>query len=103
MIIKENKLVVRQAEKYLFNPVIENDTMASPLNLVQAGGAFIDGDYAILTVSDGTTELGYFNYYFGKDITPDVITIAGGVDANMLQYTLTICNANGGVIYQGNE
>ena len=76
--------------------------MKNPFNFVQAGGAFIDGDYAILTVANGETELGSFSYYFGKNITPAAIAIESGVAPEMLRYTLTVYNANGEVIYQGN-
>lgn len=100
--VENNKLVIRQAEKYGFSPVIDGETMKNPFNFVQAGGAFIDGDYAILTVANGEAELGSFSYYFGKNITPAAIAIESGVAPEMLRYTLTVYNANGEVIYQGN-
>ncbi len=100
--VENNALVIRQAEKYVFNPTIDGKTMANPINFVQACGAFVEGDYAVLCIMDGETLLASFNYYFNQNITPNSITFESDVNPDMLHYSLTICNANGGMIYSGN-
>ena len=92
--VKDNVLFVRQAPIFTVNSSVENETVNSPLNFVQACGAFIEGDYAIVTVNSGSTQVGQFMYDFDQNINPESITLDSSVDTQTLRYVVTIYNAN---------
>ncbi len=92
--VKDNMLFVRQAPIFTVNSSVENETVNSPLNFVQACGAFIEGDYAIVTVNSGSTQVGQFTYDFDQNINPESITLDSSVDTQTLRYVVTIYNAN---------
>lgn len=97
--VKDNMLFVRQAPIFTVNSLVENETVYSPLNFVQACGAFIEGDYAIVTVHSDSTQVGQFMYDFDQNINPESITLDSSVDTQTLRYVLTIYNANDVEIY----
>ena len=96
---QEGVLCVRQADAFAVTYSVEGQTVASPVYFVAASGAFIDGDYATVTVHDGATQVGEFSYDFDQNINPESITVDEGVNTETLRYTLNVYNTAGEVIY----
>ena len=97
--VDEGKLIIKQAVPYITSITIEEQTILSPVRFVQSCDAFIDGDYAIVTVSDGANEIGSFTYDFDQNINPESITLEGEINTETLVFTLTIYNAEATVIH----
>lgn len=99
--VQENSLFIRQSASYTKNYQLKGQTLESPLNFVQANGAFIKGDYAVLTLTKDGSTLGSFSYYFDTDINPESVSI-GTNTLEGIQLKLTIYNANNEVVYTEN-
>ena len=99
--VQENSLFIRQSASYTKNYQLNGQTLESPLNFVQANGAFIKGDYAVLTLTKDGSTLGSFSYYFDTDINPESVSI-GTNTLEGIQLKLTIYNANNEVVYTEN-
>lgn len=96
--VKDGMLFVNQAPVFTKTISVDNQTVASPVRFVQTASAFIEGDYAIVTINSGSTVVGQFTYDFDQNINPASVTLDSGIDTNSIYYVLTIYNADGTIL-----
>ena len=97
--VEDGAFFVRQASPFTVSISVNEQTVNSPVRFLQADGAFLGGDYAVVTVKNGDTQAAEFRYEFGKNINPESVTLDSGVNTETLVYSLSIYNKDGEVIY----
>ena len=99
LFVEDGAFFVRQASPFTVSISVNGQTVASPVRFLQADGAFLSGDYAVVTVKNGDAQVAEFRYEFGKNINPESVTLDSGVNTETLVYSLSIYNEDDEVIY----